>query len=139
MSDHSPLQPLTVRQDNVPEMVERVARALAVAAGCNPDDPAFVRYPSGEAFGVCWRDKFEKSARAAIEAMPQWQLLGYFQFNGGGGIWEEVVASAAGEDGVVTAFIDAALSGKGSGGADAIADCETNQSPTTPSVGSVGR
>jgi hypothetical protein len=52
-------------------MLEKVARALAVQAGCNPDDPAFVRYPSGEAFGVCWRDKFLEPARAALLSLKE--------------------------------------------------------------------
>jgi hypothetical protein len=58
-------------------MVEKCARALAVQAGCNPDDPAFVRYPSGEAFGICWRDKFVEPARAALTALlePDEQMV----------------------------------------------------------------
>lgn len=54
-----------------PSMVERVARAMAVADGCGPDDPAYVRYPGGHAFGLCWRDKYAAKARAAIEAMRE--------------------------------------------------------------------
>jgi len=50
-------------------LVERVARALAVAEGCNPDDPAYVRFPGAVPFGVCWRDKYAAKARAAIAAI----------------------------------------------------------------------
>lgn len=52
-------------------LIERVARALARADGCNPDDPAYVRYPGGHAFGLCWRDKYQTKAVAAIEAMRE--------------------------------------------------------------------
>ncbi len=51
------------------EMVERVARALAKADGKDPDAPAWVRYPGGEAIGLCWRDQYTPNAQAALAAM----------------------------------------------------------------------
>lgn len=53
------------------EMVERVARALEVADGCGPDDPAYIRFPGAVSFGLCWRDKYADKARAAIAAMRE--------------------------------------------------------------------
>ncbi len=53
------------------EMVERVARALAKADGKDPDAPAWVRYPGGEAIGLCWRDQYAPNAQAALTAMEQ--------------------------------------------------------------------
>lgn len=50
-------------------VIERVARAMAVSDGCDPDEPAFVRYPGAVAFGICWRDKYAHRASAAIDAM----------------------------------------------------------------------
>lgn len=50
------------------EMIERVARALATADGKDPDKPAWIRYPGGESFGICWRDQYADKARAAIDA-----------------------------------------------------------------------
>lgn len=50
-------------------LVEKVARALAVADGCDPDGPAYVRYPGPTYIGVFWRDKYATKARVAIEAM----------------------------------------------------------------------
>lgn len=54
-------------------MVERVARALAIADGKDPDAPAWVRgYGRREqAFGICWRDQYSLKARSAIEAMRE--------------------------------------------------------------------
>jgi hypothetical protein len=81
-------------------MVERVARALAIVDGCNPDDPAFVRYPSATAFGVCWRDKYATKARAAIEAMrePTEVMLDHWSYRNGE--WSRQN---------IEAFVDAAL------------------------------
>ena len=49
--------------------VERVARALAKADGKDPDAPAWIRYPSAETYGICWRDQYAAKAKAAIAAM----------------------------------------------------------------------
>ena len=46
------------------QMDERRARALAVADGKDPDQPAWIRYPGGHAYGVCWRDQYLEKARA---------------------------------------------------------------------------
>lgn len=53
------------------EMVERVARALARADGKDPDAPAWVQGYGDRAvtFGICWRDQYERKARAAINAV----------------------------------------------------------------------
>ena len=48
--------------------VERVARALAIADGKDPDELAWVLNPGGKPFGVCWRDQYVDKAIAAIEA-----------------------------------------------------------------------
>ena len=49
--------------------VERVARAIAVADGKDPDAPAWVSFPGPHKFGICWRDQYSKQATAAIAAM----------------------------------------------------------------------
>lgn len=46
---------------------ERVARALAIADGKDPDAPAWVTYPGAHASGICWRDQYGAKARAAIK------------------------------------------------------------------------
>ena len=51
------------------EIVEKAARAMAVADGRDPDDPAYVQYPGPQYFGKCWRDKYAEKARAAITAV----------------------------------------------------------------------
>jgi hypothetical protein len=53
------------------EKVERVARALAIADGKDPDAPAWIRYPGAETYGICWRDQYAKKAEAAIAAMEE--------------------------------------------------------------------
>lgn len=53
------------------DMVERVARALAVSHGKDPDAPAWVQYPGAVPFGLCWRDQYAAAARAAIAAMRE--------------------------------------------------------------------
>lgn len=53
------------------DMIEKVARALAIADDKDPDAPAWVRYPGPETFGICWRDQYEDKAKAAIEAMRE--------------------------------------------------------------------
>jgi hypothetical protein len=50
-------------------VVERVARAIAIADGKDPDAPAWVRQPGNETFGICWRDQYANRASAAISAM----------------------------------------------------------------------
>jgi hypothetical protein len=52
-----------------PETVEKAARALAVADGKDPDAPAWIRFPSGQTEGICWRDQYAQKARAALEAV----------------------------------------------------------------------
>lgn len=49
--------------------LEEVARALAKADGKDPDAPAWIQYPRGNTFGICWRDQYTTKARAALEAM----------------------------------------------------------------------
>jgi len=51
--------------------IEKVARAMAADDGCDPDDPAYVAFPGGTPFGVCWRDKYASKARAALVAMRE--------------------------------------------------------------------
>lgn len=53
------------------DMVEKVARRLAIADGKDPDAPAFARFPGGNPEGLCWRDEYTRPARAAIEAMRE--------------------------------------------------------------------
>jgi hypothetical protein len=50
-------------------MIERVARAMAIDAGKDPDAPAWVSFPGAVPSGVCWRDQYSSMARAAIEEM----------------------------------------------------------------------
>lgn len=50
-------------------LVEKVARALAIADRRDPDAPAWVQYPGGHPFGLCWRDQYGDKARAAIAAV----------------------------------------------------------------------
>jgi hypothetical protein len=51
-------------------VVERVARALAIADGKNPDAPAWVEGYGNRArtFCICWRDQYSAKAEAAIAA-----------------------------------------------------------------------
>ncbi len=56
--------------------IERVARALAVADGKDPDAPAWVRYPGGYPEGICWRDQYADKARAAISAITTPPITG---------------------------------------------------------------
>jgi hypothetical protein len=51
-------------------MVERVARALAVADGKDPDAPAWIKLPGGP-YGLCWRDQYADKARLAIRVMRE--------------------------------------------------------------------
>lgn len=51
-------------------VVERVARAIDVADGRDPDAPANIRYPGGYPEGVSWKKQIPR-ARAAIEAMRE--------------------------------------------------------------------
>lgn len=50
-------------------LVERVARALATIDGKNPDDFAWVQYPGGRPYGVCWRDQYADKAERLIEML----------------------------------------------------------------------
>lgn len=50
-------------------IVEKAARAMAVADGRDPDDPAYVQYPGPQYFGKCWRDKYAEKARVALTAV----------------------------------------------------------------------
>lgn len=123
------LRPSVVRQDNVPEMVERVARTLCRA-----------KWDRKKWYGACSKEarldwcenkywpEFVTDARAAIEAMrePTEAMVAapdhesdycdaqYLQDEDFAGAWD--------------AMIDAALSGKGSGGGER-SSSETNPKP----------
>lgn len=97
------LPPTRVEGQALPDMVEIVARAMAIADGCDPDDPAYVRYPGPTYIGVCWRDKYASKARAAITAMRETTLV--YRQNG------EVVHQLIGApDDIWKTLLDAALS-----------------------------
>ena len=50
-------------------MLEKAARALAITDGKDPDAPAWIRFPGGETFGVCWRHQYLDKARTVVEAI----------------------------------------------------------------------
>ena len=58
-------KPLTPADD----MIEWIARALAIEDGKDPDAPAWMHYPGGYGTGICWRDQYNMKARAALEEL----------------------------------------------------------------------
>lgn len=114
MSDYSPLRPSVVRPDNVPEMVERVARALAAQSfEALGNDKA----GAGATAAECRWPHFVPQAYTAIEAMrePDEAMKNAVEHTGMMWVW--------------SACIDIALSSKGSGGGER-SSSETNQNPS---------
>jgi hypothetical protein len=58
------------QKDGGETMLERVARAMAIADGKNPDDPRWVRYPGPETYGLCWHG-YKSKAIAAVRALRE--------------------------------------------------------------------
>jgi hypothetical protein len=52
-------------------MKERLARALAVADGKDPDAPAWVRFPGAHPAGVCWRDQYLRKVDAILDELRE--------------------------------------------------------------------
>jgi len=50
--------------------IEIAARAMCGADGKKPDDPRFIRYPSGDTFGTAWHGYIDR-AEAALKAFVE--------------------------------------------------------------------
>lgn len=113
MSDHSPLQPSAVRQPKLADAGERAAFEAGVLTTMRDTGSYWAAYR----LAIVHKVKRHKMS-ATLQRLKRAGLVVC-----DGQLWKAVATEAS----------------SSSGGAEAIADCETNQSPSTPSVGSVGR